>query len=99
MTGAAERQSVRVNGIELSYLSQGSGPLVILMHGFPELAVSWRHQLGPIADAGYRAVAPDMRGYGASSAPPRPDAYSQFHLAGDIVALMDALGETSAVLV
>jgi pimeloyl-ACP methyl ester carboxylesterase len=99
MAGAAERQRVRVNGIELSYLSQGTGPVVILMHGFPELAVSWRHQLGPIANAGYRAVAPDMRGYGASSAPASAEAYSQFHLAGDMVALMHELGETSAVLV
>lgn len=99
MDGAPERLTARVNGIKLSYLSQGTGPLVVLMHGFPELAISWRHQLTAIAAAGFRGVAPDMRGFGASEAPDDPQMYSQFHIAGDIVGLIEELGESSAVIV
>lgn len=95
----AERLSAHVNGINLSYLSQGKGPLVIFMHGFPDLAISWRHQMKAVAEAGYRAVAPDMRGYGDTDAPDDPALYSQFHIAGDITGLMDHLGEETAVLV
>lgn len=99
MSAPCQRQSIEVNGITLSYLIQGEGPLVVFMHGFPDLAISWRHQMRAVADAGYRAVAPDMRGYGESSAPEAPELYSQFHVAGDIIGLMDHLGERSAVLV
>src|SRR5881275_2183306 len=99
MSAPIQRHSAEVNGITLSYLSQGQGPLVVFMHGFPDLAISWRHQMQAVADAGYRAVAPDMRGYGDSAAPADPALYSQFHIAGDIVGLIDHLGEQSAVLV
>ena len=99
MTAPVERLTAHVNGIRLSFLSQGEGPLVIFMHGFPDLAISWRSQMEAVADAGYRAIAPDMRGYGDSEAPENPALYSQFHIAGDIVGLIDHLGEESAVLV
>ncbi|MEV8517219.1 alpha/beta hydrolase [Dactylosporangium sp. NPDC051484] len=99
MSTPVQRLTAEVNGITLSYLSQGEGPLVVFMHGFPDLAISWRHQMKAVSDGGYRAVAPDMRGYGASSAPDDPALYTQFHIAGDIVGLMDHLGEKSAVLV
>jgi len=89
----------RVNGINLRYLTVGAGPLVIFLHGFPELGISWRHQLQAVADAGYRAVAPDMRGYGGSDAPRDPAVYTHFHLAGDVVGLMDRLGHADAVIV
>jgi pimeloyl-ACP methyl ester carboxylesterase len=77
----------------------GSGPLVIFCHGFPELGWSWRHQVEAVAAAGYHAVAPDMRGYGGTDAPEGVEAYSIFRLVGDMVALVQALGETSAVVV
>jgi pimeloyl-ACP methyl ester carboxylesterase len=62
-------------GVEISALVAGEGPLVVLMHGWPELGVSWRHQIQPLAAAGYRVAAPDMRGYGASSKPAEVAAY------------------------
>jgi len=99
MSAPIERLSADVNGITLSYLSQGEGPLVVFMHGFPDLAISWRHQMAAVSDAGYRAIAPDMRGYGDSSAPEDPALYTQFHIAGDVVGLMDHLGADAAVLV
>ena len=99
MTQLHETNVLPVNGIRMQYLSQGAGPLVIFLHGFPELGRSWRHQIGPVATAGYRAVAPDLRGYGGTDAPADPELYTQFHLAGDIVALIEALGYEQAILV
>ena len=98
MTGAAQRDIV-VNGIRLRVTEQGDGPLVLLCHGWPELAHSWRHQLPALAEAGYRAVAPDMRGFGGSDAPEDVHFYSVLHLAGDMVGLVSALGEREAVIV
>ena len=92
-------RTMTVNGIEMFLLEQGTGPLVILCHGWPELSYSWRHQIAAIADAGYCVVAPDMRGFGQTSAPAEIDAYSIFHLVGDMVALVEALGEKKAVIV
>jgi pimeloyl-ACP methyl ester carboxylesterase len=91
--------SVTANGIELSVTEHGSGPPVVLCHGFPELAYSWRHQIPALADAGHRVIVPDMRGYGASSAPSAVDAYNVVELCGDIAGLLDALGESDAVIV
>ena len=88
-----------VNGIRMHVAMQGQGPLVLLCHGWPELWYSYRHQLPALAAAGFRAVAPDMRGYGETEAPADTDAYSIFHLVGDMVALVSALGETSAIIV
>ncbi|BBB00867.1 putative epoxide hydrolase [Actinacidiphila reveromycinica] len=80
-------------------VERGSGPLVLLVHGFPECWYSWRHQLSALADAGYRAVALDVRGYGRSSKPADPAAYRMLDLVADNAAVVEALGEESAVVV
>ncbi len=86
--------------IDLSvYDTGGDGPAVVLCHGFPDLGRSWSHQLDALAQAGYRAIAPDMRGYGASSAPEAIDAYGLVQLTGDLVGLLDGLGIERAVFV
>jgi pimeloyl-ACP methyl ester carboxylesterase len=85
------------DGITLHVLEQGSGPAVVLCHGFPGLGYSWRHQLPALAAAGYRAIAPDLRGYGRSSAPPDPSDYDRAHTVADMVGLLDALGIEQAV--
>ncbi len=93
------QRDIAANGITLHITEQGSGPLVLLCHGWPELAYSWRHQMPALAQAGYRVVAPDMRGYGGSSAPHEIAAYAITDLVGDMVALVAALGETRACIV
>ncbi|WP_424888807.1 alpha/beta fold hydrolase [Streptomyces sp. XH2] len=90
---------VEVNGVRLHIAEQGRGPLVVLLHGFPECWYSWRHQFAPLAGAGYRVVAPDQRGYARSQQPGDIGAYSLLHLAGDVIGLIHALGEDSAVVV
>jgi pimeloyl-ACP methyl ester carboxylesterase len=77
----------------------GAGPLVVLLHGFPESWYSWRHQLVALAEAGYHVVAPDQRGYGGTDAPAEIDQYTMLHLVGDVIGLVDALGEATAVVV
>ncbi len=94
-----EHGSLDTNGITIHYASQGDGPLVVLCHGFPESWYSWRHQLPALAEAGYRAVAPSMRGYGKTSAPTEIEHYSLPYLVGDMVGLVQGLGESSAVIV
>ncbi len=86
-------------GVTLSVHEAGSGPAVVFCHGFPDLAYSWRHQLPAVAAAGYRAIAPDQRGYGASSRPDAVEAYGLTELTGDMVALLDTLGIERAVFV
>ena len=95
----AEYRELDVNGIRMRVVEQGEGPLVLLAHGWPESWYSWRHQLPALAAAGYHAVAPDMRGYGGTDAPPAVEDYDIFHLCGDLVGLIEALGEAQAVLV
>lgn len=90
---------VQTNGIRMHVAEQGEGPLVVLLHGFPESWYSWRHQLSALAAAGYRAVAPDLRGYGQTDRPTAVEQYSQLHLVGDLIGLLDALGEEQAVVV
>lgn len=90
---------VEVNGIKLHVAEQGSGPLVLFCHGWPEAWLSWKHQLPALAAAGYRAVAPDMRGYGESAAPLEVAEYTLLHHVGDMVGLVAALGERSAIIV
>ena len=80
-------------------LEAGSGPFVLLIHGFPELGISWRAQVQALADAGYHAVAPDMRGYGGTDKPAETGAHGILDLVGDMVDLVRALGETSCVVV
>ncbi len=87
------------NGIRLHVAEAGVGPLVILLHGFPESWYSWRHQLRALAAAGYHVIAPDQRGYGQTDRPEPIDQYSIFHLVGDVIGLIDALGEEPAVVV
>ena len=101
MSTTPRRVMHEVNGVTLSVLEAGAddAPLVILCHGFPELALSWRHQITALAAAGYRVAAPDMRGYGGSSAPAEIEAYSIFHLSGDLVALVAALGAERAAII
>ncbi len=88
-----------IDGTRIYAVEQGRGPLVLLVHGFPELAYSWRHQLPALAAAGYRAVAIEQRGYGRSSKFWDPQAYRIDHLAADIVGVIEALGESQAVIV
>jgi pimeloyl-ACP methyl ester carboxylesterase len=89
---------VDARGLRMHVAEAGSGPLVLLLHGFPECWYSWRHQLAALAAAGYHAVAPDQRGYCRTGGPDAVDAYTMLHLAGDVIALMDALGEARAVV-
>ncbi len=92
-------RTISANGIELFLREAGEGPLVVLCHGWPELSYSWRHQIPALAQAGFHVVAPDMRGFGKTSAPADISAYSIFDAVGDMVALVDALGEEQAVIV
>ncbi len=89
---------VETNGIRLHVAEQGEGPLVILCHGFPECWYSWRHQLQALANAGFRAVAPDLRGYGRSDRPEQVEKYTILDDIGDIVGLVGALGAQRAVI-
>ena len=88
-----------VNGIRLHYAEMGVGPCVLLCHGFPESWYSWRHQIRALADAGFHAVAPDMRGYGQTDRPAAVETYDIFQLTGDLVGLVDALGAEPVVIV
>lgn len=98
----AARQ-VEVNGISLRVFEHGPAdsdkPLVVLCHGFPELAFSWRHQVLALGAAGYRVLAPDMRGFGGSSRPEDVDAYDTLTVCADLVGLLDAVGADDAVFV
>jgi pimeloyl-ACP methyl ester carboxylesterase len=100
LSGVRHRM-VDTNGVTLHVADAGDpdAPAVLLCHGFPECWYSWRHQLVSLADAGYRALAPDQRGYGRSSRPEAVDQYTQLHLVGDLVGLLDALGVADAVVV
>lgn len=90
---------IQTDGLRQHILEAGSGPLVLLIHGFPELGISWRAQVEALAEAGFHAVAPDMRGYGSTEKPKDVAAFSILHLVGDMVDLVRALGETSCVVV
>ena len=92
-------RTIETNGINMRIAEAGEGPLVLLLHGFPELWYSWRHQLPALAAAGYRAVAPDVRGYGGTDAPEAIDSYTMLDHVADAVGVLDALGEESAVIV
>jgi pimeloyl-ACP methyl ester carboxylesterase len=92
-------RTINANGINVHIAEAGDGPLVLLLHGFPELWYSWRHQLPALAAAGYHAVAPDLRGYGRTDAPGKVEAYSMLNMTADAVGVLDALGEKTAVIV
>ncbi|PEG59814.1 alpha/beta hydrolase [Mycolicibacterium boenickei] len=92
---------VRTNGVTLKVLEAGEpgNPVVVLTHGFPELAYSWRHQIPVLAAAGYHVIAPDQRGYGGSSRPDGIDAYNIVELTADIAGLLDDVGAERAILI
>jgi pimeloyl-ACP methyl ester carboxylesterase len=94
-----QHRTVEANGIRMHLAEEGSGPLVVLCHGFPESWYSWRHQLPALAAAGFHAVAPDMRGYGATEAPDEIGRYTLLHLVGDVIGILDALSAETAVIV
>jgi pimeloyl-ACP methyl ester carboxylesterase len=94
-----QHRFAEVNGIRMHYVDEGRGPLVVLLHGFPFLWYLWRHQIRALAAAGYHVVAPDQRGYGQTTCPSDADEYDITRLVGDVVGLIQSLGERSAVLV
>lgn len=89
---------VETNGINLAVYEAGTGPAIVLLHGFPGLAFTWRHQIPALVDAGYRVIAPDLRGYGLSDTPAAVEDYDIAHLTGDVAGLLDALGVEKAVV-
>jgi pimeloyl-ACP methyl ester carboxylesterase len=98
MSGITHR-TIKTNGINMHVAEAGEGPLVLLVHGFPESWYSWRHQLPALAAAGYHAAAVDVRGYGRSDAPEPIEAYSMKNMTADMAGVVEALGETQAVVV
>ncbi|MDH5736949.1 MAG: alpha/beta hydrolase [Gammaproteobacteria bacterium] len=94
-----DQRRIATNGIHLNIAEAGEGPLVLLLHGFPESWYSWRHQLEPLASAGYHVVAPDMRGYGKSDKPSETSQYNQVEVIRDVVGLIPALGYEAAVVI
>ena len=98
MTTEVTHRTVETNGIRMHLVETGEGPLVVLCHGFPECWYSWRHQLAALAEAGFRAVVPDMRGYGQTDRPEAIDQYTLLHILGDMVGPLDALGADQAVI-
>ena len=90
---------VEANGLRLRVALAGEGPLVVLVHGWPESWYSWRHQIAALAGAGYRVAAPDVRGYGGSDKPDAIEAYAIKEMCADIAGLIAALGEDQAILV
>lgn len=90
---------LKSNGIRMAVFEQGEGPAVIMVHGFPELAYSWRHQIPALANAGFRAIAPDMRGYGQTDSPAGVECYAALELIRDLTGLLDSLDLERAVFV
>ena len=97
MTEVTHR-TIKTNGIHIHIAEQGAGPLVLFLHGFPELWFSWRHQMAHLAKHGYHVVALDMRGYGDTDSPLSPQSYTVVHLVGDVVGLIDHFGEEQVLL-
>ncbi|KAL3701455.1 hypothetical protein R1sor_019477 [Riccia sorocarpa] len=92
-------RTLKVNGIQMHIAEQGKGPLVLLLHGYPAMWHQWRHQIPVIARAGYHVVVPDQRGFGQTEAPEDPTKYTFLHLVGDVVALIEALGEKQVYII
>ena len=91
--------TLSVNGLRMHVMSAGEGPAVLLLHGFPDTHVVWRKQVGPLVRAGYRVIAPDLRGYGQTDAPEAVAAYRTEHLVADMLALLDVMGIQKARVV
>ncbi len=85
-------QMIETNGIRLRTVVEGKGPLVVLLHGFPQCWYLWRHQIDPLVEAGFQVAVPDQRGYGGSDRPEAIESYDIVHLTGDVVGIADALG-------
>ncbi|KAL4603538.1 epoxide hydrolase 3-like [Castanea sativa] len=94
-----EHTTITTNGINMHVASIGTGPVILFLHGFPELWYSWRHQLLSLSSHGYRCIAPDLRGYGDTDAPPSAASYTVLHIVGDLVGLIDHLGIDQVFLV
>ncbi|KAM7254856.1 hypothetical protein ACFE04_020097 [Oxalis oulophora] len=96
-----EHTKILTNGINMHIASIGSGSTntILFLHGFPELWYSWRHQLLSLSSLGYRCIAPDLRGYGDTDAPPSSSSYTVFHIVGDLIGLLDSLGIEQVFLV
>lgn len=94
-----KQRTVGTSTIKMNVIEEGRGPDVLLCHGFPETSYAWRHQVRALSGAGFHAIAPDMRGYGGSDTPESIDEYTLFHIVGDMIALLDALGEQQAIIV
>ena len=92
-------KTAQTNGITMEYFEQGEGPVVFLLHGFPELPYSWRNQVDPVAAAGFRVICPSQRGYAGTDAPADAATYSVKNLVADLTGLLDALGEERAVFI
>jgi len=92
-------RDIEANGISLHFVEVGEGPAVLFCHGFPAIWSSWKAQMEAVARAGFRAIAPDMRGYGGSSAPVEAEAYTPYQTVGDLVAILDAADVPSASVV
>ena len=93
MVSEVKHQRIKTNGIWIHVAEKGTGPLVLLLHGFPETWYAWRHQINFLAHHGYHVVAPDLRGYGDSDSPIDPTSYTMHHLVGDIIGLLDHFGQ------
>ena len=91
-------ETIKTNGVKLEVFHKGQGSPIVLCHGWPEHAYSWRHQIPAVASAGYHAVAMDMRGYGKSDKPSDIEAYNQVEVTKDVIELIQALGHSSAVV-
>lgn len=99
MIGEPAFQYIKTNGVTLRVVVKGEGPLVILLHGFPEFWHLWRHQIDPIVAAGYQVAVPDQRGYAGSDAPAAVEDYDILHLTGDVVGIADALGYDDFIVI
>jgi pimeloyl-ACP methyl ester carboxylesterase len=98
VTHAVSHRFIETNGLKMHIAEQGTGPLVLLCHGFPEFWYSWSYQMSTLAASGYHVVVPDQRGYGQTDSPDAIESYTLLHLVGDMVGLLDALGEQQAVI-
>jgi pimeloyl-ACP methyl ester carboxylesterase len=92
-------QLIETNGVRLRVVVEGKGPLVILLHGFPQCWYLWRHQIDPLIEAGFQVAAPDQRGYGGSDRPAEIEAYNIVELTNDVAGLADALGHEQFIVV
>ncbi|KAK7264658.1 hypothetical protein RJT34_32268 [Clitoria ternatea] len=92
MEGVKHR-TLSVNGINMHIAEKGEGPLILFIHGFPDLWYSWRHQIAALASLGYRCVAPDLRGFGNTDVPASPTAYTSLHVVGDLIELINAIAD------